>query len=485
MTEPSAKPVPQWSANPDHTDPITDTGQKAFQINIDATKYGTFAEIGAGQEVARWFFRVGGAAGTVAKTISAYDKTVSDAIYGSIDRYVSRKRLQQMLDYEYNLLIERLDAARGAQTCFFAFANTVAARSFTRRDDSNGWLGIKFQSAPRAEPSQALIHVRLLDEENLREQEALGIIGVNLIYGALVHFERPHYLITSLLDQLSKSRVDVDMIKFSGPAFARVDNRLMSLQLVEHGLTEAVMFTVDGEVVQPSEVLYKKPVLVERGTFRPVNNLHVDMLECARRQFLAAAPENKDAVVLMEITMHNLLQNVNIQPADFLARVDTIGTIGKTVLVTRHGEFFRVVEYLRRSTQNSIGMAVGMPTVQELLDPRYYAELPGGLLEALGRLFAGPVRLYVYPRKEANDQLITTENIPVADSMRHLLAHLWANHLIEDLQGVNFSNLDIKYTDLLKKIRTGDPAWETMVPTAVRDIIKSRHYFGFGGGNDE
>jgi hypothetical protein len=390
-----------------------------------------------------------------------------------------------MLDYEYNLLIERLDAARGAETCFFAFANTVAARSFTRRDDSNGWLGIKFQSAPRAEPSQVMIHVRLLDEENLREQEALGIIGVNLIYGALVHFENPRYMITSLLDQLTKSRIDVDMIKFSGPAFAKVDNRLMSLQLVEHGLTEAVMFTTDGEVVQPSEVLYKKPVLVERGTFRPVNNLHVDMLECARRQFTAAAPENKDAVVLMEITMHNLLQNVNIQPADFLARVDTLSTIGKTVLITSHGEFFRVVEYLRRSTQNSIGMAVGMPTVQELLDPRYYAALPGGTLEALGRLFAGPVRLYVYPRKEANDKLITTENIPVPDNMRHILAHLWANHLIEDLQGVNFSNLDIKYTELLKKIRTGDPAWETMVPAAVRDIIKSRNYFGFGGGNDE
>jgi hypothetical protein len=485
MTEPNIKPIPQWSASPEPGEPIIDPGQKAFQINVDATRYGTFAEIGAGQEVARWFFRVGGAAGTVAKTISAYDKAVSDAIYGTTDRYVSRKRLQQMLDYEYKLLIERLDGARGEKTCFFAFANTVAARSFTRKDDSNGWLGIKFQSTPRAEPSQVLIHVRLLDEENMRQQEALGIIGVNLIYGALVHFERPQYLITSLLDHLSKSRVDVDMIKFSGPAFVKVDNRLISLQLVEQGLTEAVMFTVDGEVVQPSEVLYKKPVLVERGTFRPVNNLHVDMLECARRQFMAAAPENKDAVVLMEITMRNLLQNVSIQPADFLARVDTIRAIGQTVLITRHGEFFRVVECLRRSTQNNIGMAAGMPTVQELLDARYYASLPGGLLEALGRLFAGPVRLYVYPRKEANDRLITTENIPVPENMRHLLAHLWANHLIEDLQGVNCSNLDIHYDELIKKIRTGDPAWEGMVPAAVRDIIKSRKYFGFGGGNEE
>jgi hypothetical protein len=469
---------------PDHQ--ITDTGQKAFQINLDSTKYGTFAEIGAGQEVARWFFRVGGAAGTVAKTISAYDKAVSDAIYGPTERYVSRLRLQQMMDYEYNLLKERLDAARGAETCFFVFANTVAARSFTRREDSNGWLGIKFQARPRMEPSQVMIHVRLLDEENLREQEALGTIGVNLVYGALVHFENPRYLITSLLDQLTKSRIEVDMIKFSGPGFAEVDNRLMSLQLVEQGLTEAVMFTVDGEVVQPSEVLYKKPVLVERGTFRPVNNLHVDMLECAQRQFLADSPDHQDAVVLMEITMRNLLQSVKAQPADFLARVDTLSTIGKTVLITSHGEFYRMVEYLRRATKDAIGIAMGMPTLQELLDARYYSALPGGLLEAVGRLFSGPVKLYVYPRKTAeHDQLITTENIPVPDTLKHLLAHLRHNHLVEDLRGINTGNLDIRYSDLLKSIRSGDPAWETMVPPSVREIVKSRNYFGYGGGNEE
>ena len=457
-----------------------------LHINLDATKYGTFAEIGAGQEVARWFFRVGGAAGTVAKTISAYDKTVSDAIYGSTERYVSRLRLQQMMDYEYNLLIERLDAARGADTCFFVFANTVAARSFTRRQDSNGWLGIKFQSAPRAEPSQVMIHVRLLDEENLREQEALGTIGVNLIYGALFHFENPSYLITSLLDHLTKNRIEVDMIRFSGPGFAKVDNRLMSLQLVEQGLTEAVMFTVDGEVVQPAEVLYKKPVLVERGSFRPVNNLHVDMIECARRQFCADAPDNQHAVVLMEIAMHNLLQNVNVQPADFLARVDTLSAIGKTVMITSHGEFFHMVEYLRRATQNMIGIAVGMPTLQELLDGKYYATLPGGLLEAMGRLFSGPVKLYVYPRKLAErDPVITTENMPVPDNLKHLVAHLRTNHLVEDLQGVNTNTLGIQYSDLLKKIRGGDPTWETMVPPSVREIIASRRYFGFGGGNAE
>ncbi|HUJ71144.1 MAG TPA: TonB-dependent receptor, partial [Verrucomicrobiae bacterium] len=416
----------------------------------------------------------------------AYDKTVSDAIYGPTDRYVSRLRLQQMLDYEYNLILERLDAARGADTAFFVFADTVAARSYSRLDESHGWLGIKFQAHTREEPSQILNHVRLLDEENLREQETLGVIGVNLIYGAFYDHEQPEKLISTLIDQLTKSRVEIDMIKFSGTAFANIDNRLMSLQLVEQGLTEAVMFTVDGEVVQPAEVLYKKPVLVERGTFRPVNNLHVDMLECARRQFMADCPDNQEAVVLMEITMHNLLQNVNVQPADFLARVDSLSTIGKTVMITSHGEFYHVIEYLRRATGNQIGLAMGIPTLQELVDARYYSTLPGGILEALGRLFSGPVKLYIYPRKlPGHDELITTENMPIPDNEKDLHAHLRHNGLVEDLRGINPNNLSMSYADLLKKIRANDPAWETMVPPAVREIIKSRHYFGFGGGNDE
>ncbi|HUI07634.1 MAG TPA: TonB-dependent receptor [Verrucomicrobiae bacterium] len=465
-----------------HREP-TETGQKAFRINLDSNKYGTFAEIGAGQEVARWFFRVGGAAGTVAKTMSAYDKTVSDAIYGPTERYVSRVRLQQMMDYEYNLLIERLDAARGANTTFFVFANTVAARSYTRRADSNGWLGIKFQAEPRAEPSQIMIHVRLLDEENLREQETLGVIGVNLVYGAFYHHDQPEKLISSLLDQLTKNRIEIDMIKFSGTAFANVDNRLMSLQLVEQGLTEAVMFTVDGEVVQPSEVLYKKPVLVERGTFRPVNHLHVDMLECARRQFVADSPPSRDAVVLMEITMRNLLQRDRVDPADFLARVDTLRTVGKMVLVTSHGEFYHTVEYLRRSTNNAIGIAIGLPTLQEILDEKYYADLKGGVLEAAGRMFQGPVRFYVYPcRGPKPGSIVTIENLDVAGRIQHLVAHLRQNRFIEDLQGTKTEYLDVHSAELLKDIRAGNPAWETMVPASVADLIKTRKYFGYGAG---
>src|ERR1700752_4695298 len=245
------------------------TNKKAFQINLDAKKYGTFAEIGAGQEVARRFFQVGGASGTIAKTMSAYDITFSDAIYGPADRYVSRVRLQTMLDHEYDLLIERLDAKFGAEKAIFVFAGTVAVRSFKERNESHGWLGVRFQSQPRGQPSQIIIHVRLLDETNVEQQEALGVIGLNLLYGAF-YCRQPGKLISSLQENLPPGRIEVDMIKFSGPLFQNVDNRLMSLQLVSQGLTDAVMFKADGETVQPAEILYKKAILVERGNFRPV-----------------------------------------------------------------------------------------------------------------------------------------------------------------------------------------------------------------------
>jgi hypothetical protein len=247
---------------------IPDTHQKALQINLDPTKYGTFAEIGAGQEVARWFFRVGGAAGTIAKTISAYDMTVSDAIYGQSERYVSRQRLQTMLDHEYGLLEERLKAKRGPNTRFFVFADTVTARSFLRADECHGWMGIRFQIQPLTPPSEIIIHVRMLDKENVQQQEALGIMGVNLIHCALYLHDQLESLVAALMDNLTRERVEVDMIKFSGSAFEQVDNRLMSLQLVQHGLTSAALFTSKGDVVQAAELLYKKPILVERGRAR-------------------------------------------------------------------------------------------------------------------------------------------------------------------------------------------------------------------------
>src|SRR5213596_1030373 len=279
------------------------TDKKAFQINLNHQKYGTFAEIGAGQEVARRFFHVGGAAGTIAKTISAYDMTFSDAIYGPADRYVSRVRLNTMLDHEYALLLERLETKLGNERAFFVFADTVAARSFKQHNESHGWLGVRFQPAPRGEPSQIIIHVRMLDESNVDQQEALGVVGVNLLYGAFYQ-PQPERLISSLQENLAAGRIEVDLIKFSGPAFANIDNRLMSLQLVSQGLTDAVMFTANGEMVQPSEILHKKAILIERGSFRPVTYATNDMLEGARKIYLSQRKaKEEDLVVLMEMTL--------------------------------------------------------------------------------------------------------------------------------------------------------------------------------------
>src|SRR2546428_2095811 len=330
------------------------TNRKAFQINLDAKKYGTFAEIGAGQEVARRFFHVGGASGTIAKTMSAYDMRFSDAIYGPSDRYVSRKRLQTMLDHEYNLLLERLDDKLGDERTFFVFADTVAARSFKQHNESHGWLGVRFQTQPRGEPSQIIIHVRMLDEANVDQQEALGVIGVNLLYGAF-YYSEPERLISSLQENLASGRLEVDMIKFSGPGFKGVDNRLMSLQLVSQGLTNAVMFTADGETVQPAEVFYKKAILVERGRFRSVTYATNDMLDGARRVFLTqcdCSPE--DLVVLMEMTLEILLAEGQLDHADFLARVDILGALGRTVLISRFREYYRLAGYLFRYTTRAI-----------------------------------------------------------------------------------------------------------------------------------
>src|SRR5438874_1056238 len=296
------------------------TNRKALQINLDAKKYGTFAEIGAGQEVARRFFTVGGAAGTIAKTMSAYDMTFSDAIYGPTDRYVSRKRLGTMLDHEYDLLVKRLDAKLGGDRTFFVFADTVAARSFKQHNESHGWLGVRFQTAPRGEPNQIIIHLRMLDESNADQQEALGVIGVNLLYGAF-YYSQPEQLISSLQENLAPGRIQVDLIKFSGPSFAKIDNRLINLQLVSQGLTDAVMFTADGEMVQPSEILYKKAILIERGSFRPVTYATNDMLEGARGQFLKESGcSEEDTVVLMEITDYRK-DFLCIYPATVLAKL--------------------------------------------------------------------------------------------------------------------------------------------------------------------
>ena len=324
--------------------------------------------------------------------------TFSDAIYGPADRYVSRVRLQTMLDHEYSLLLERLDKKLGDQRTFFVFADTVAARSFKQHNESHGWLGVRYQMETRGEPSQIIIHVRMLDETNIDQQEALGVIGVNLLYGAFYYHHEPERFISSLQENLAPGRLQVDMIKFSGPAFAGVDNRLMSLQLVSQGLTDAIMFTADGETVQPADVFYKKAILVERGSFRPVTYATNDMLDGARKVFLKECGcSEKDLVVLMEMTLGNLLSEGQLNHADFLARVDILGALGRTVLVSRFGEYYRLASYLSRYTNKMIGLVMGVPSLMEIFDEKYYLNLEGGILEALGRMFKGGLKLYVYP----------------------------------------------------------------------------------------
>jgi hypothetical protein len=456
------------------------TNRKAFEINLDRQKYGTFAEIGAGQEVARRFFHVGGAAGTIAKTMSAYDMTFSDAIYGPADRYVSRVRLNTMLDHEYNLLLERLEKKYGNERAFFVFADTVAARSFKEHNESHGWLGVRFQPAPRSEPSQIIIHVRMLDESNVDQQEALGVVGVNLLYGAFYHSE-PERLISSLQENLAPGKIQVDLIKFSGPAYANIDNRLMSLQLVSQGLTDAVMFTADGEMVQPSEILHKKAILIERGSFRPVTYATNDMLEGARRQFLKESGcSEKELVVLMEMTLENLLSEGQLNHADFLARVDVLAALGRTVLISKFGEYYRLAGYLSPYTNRMIGLVMGVPSLIQILDEKYYLNLEGGILEALGRMFKHGLKLYVYPMiDEKTGNIKTAAHLEVAPNLRSLYQYLIDNRHIEEITDYQKDFLRIYPPAVLAKLKAGDESWEKMVPPEVVQIIKEREFFGY------
>ena len=455
--------------------------QKALRINLDAKRYGTFAEIGAGQEVARWFFRVGGASGTVAKTISAYDMAVSDAIYGPADRYVSRQRLRAMLDHEYILLQERLSQKRGDQVAFFVFADTVATGSFKRHDDGNGWLGIRFQNEPHAPYSEIFIHVRMLDHDSLRQQEALGFIGINLIYGAFYYWETPDVLIGSLLDNLTWERVEVDMIRFAGPAFAEVDNRLMALQLVEKDLTEAAMFTAAGETVQWGEVLYKKPVLVQRGSFRPLTNPMLEMMERAQEQFeQEESLGGEKPIVILEMTLRQLQVGDAIDPRDFLERVDMLSALGKPVLISNFLRYHRLLTYLWRYTQRPIGLPLGLVRLRDVMDEKFYTDLPGGIMESLGQLFRTGVKLYIYPSLDRDGKLTTVENMEVAPHLKHLYAHLVDNGYVEDIRSYNPENLTIYSGDVLKKIQNQDSSWEKMVPAPIAKVIKAKRLFGYG-----
>ncbi len=458
------------------------THQKALRVNLEKRWYGSFAEIGAGQEVVRWFFRVGGASGTVAKSMSAYDMAVSDAIYGNAERYVSRPRLQAMLDHEYVLNIERLSAMRGETTSFFAFADTVATRNFQGTNECHGWLGVKFQAQPRDEASQVVVHVRLLDQDAAAQQEALGIVGVNLCHGCFFLHHEPELLVESLLDGLTVGRIEIDLIEFSGIEFRNVDNRVMALKLVQVGLSGAAMFGPDGTVLQPSEVFHRKAILVERGSFRPVTHVNVDMMRCAHEKFsMDEAVVGKPVLQVMELTMHNLLATGAMDRRDFLARADVLSSCGMTVMISDFSEFFRLGAYLSRMSKEPVGLVLGVPTLIEIFQEKYYANLPGGILESFGRLFKNNLRLYVYPLQDAvSGYLSTVDTLRVASELQNLYEYLRDRGSFVGLDNYKPEYLQILSREVLRLIAKNDDSWETMVPAPVAQIIKTRRFFGYG-----
>lgn len=487
------------------------TNRKALTINLDNAKYGTFAEIGAGQETCRYFFQAGGAAGTIAKTISAYDMTFSDAIYGKAGRYVSRERVEKMLQHEFSLLEERLSAEVGSERCFFSYANSMKAKGYRGGDDAHGWMGIRFQTSPNATPNEIILHTRMWDSETVQQQVAIGILGVNLVYGAFFLHKDLERFIDSLVDNVGAKRVEIDLIHFSGPDFAGVDDRIVNLQLVRHGLTNAVLFSPQGEIMQPSEVLYKKAILVERGSFRPVTRVNIDMLRCSGAQFIQEpSVQGKDVIVLAEITMNNLLASGKIDYDDFLARVDTIGATGNHVLISNYFEFYRLTSYFRRFTKEMIGVCMGINNLLEVFNEKYYTHLEGGILESFGRLFRNAVKLYVYPMKQrayqryltlvaesegveepargsvsgslADSMLITCNNLRVDSRISNLYLHLLENGYIDHIRGIDESLLDIFSRDILASIAEGSEAWEKMVPEEAAAVIKRRQLFGYSGG---
>jgi hypothetical protein len=430
--------------------------------------------------VARWFFRAGGAAGTVAKSMSAYDMAVSDAVYGKADRYVSMGRLQAMLDREFQLNLDRLGDERGDDTAFFAFADTVVARSYRGGNECHGWMGVKFQSHPHDEASQIILHVRMLDAEASLQQEALGVVGVNLLHAAFFLHHEPEQVVESLLDRLTTGRIEIDMIQLKGIEFRSVDNRLMALKLVQVGLSGAAMFGPDREVLQPSEVLRKRAILVERGSFRPPTVVNIDMLDSALVKF-EADPEvaERDVLVLTELTMANLRAGSDdVDRRDFLARADLLAACGMTVLISDFDAYHRLAAYLGWRTDGRIGMVMGVPSLIDLFDEHSHADLPGGILESFGRLFKNDLRLYVYPMLR-DDEVTTVDNVVVADYLQPLYDYLAGRGSFVHLDSYKPDYLPILSRDVLQRIPTEDTTWESMVPSEVSELIKKRGFFGY------
>lgn len=455
--------------------------QKALKINLAKRFYGTFAEIGAGQEVARHFFQAGGSSGSIAKTISAYDMTFSDSIYGKepSGRYVSQTRLLRMLDKEFQLLEERLGETRGKNHQFFVFANTVAALNFQRTNEAHGWLGMRFQDSPCSEVSDVVIHVRMLDPQNLLQQDALGIMGLNLAYASMFLSHDPECFIRSLMDHLDTSRIEVNFIRFGGKVFKDVDNRLMNLQLVKEGYTHAIMFDEQGEVVLANDVLYKKDVLVVRGSYRPPTLVSMDMIKTGVANFAKDHGKKvEDVVTISEITISTLkADDGDITKEDFLARVDLMCAMGQKVLITNYPQYYKLANYFAKFNVPHLGLVLGIYNFQQIFTEEY-ANVEGGILAALGQLFRDNVKVYIYPYKSEKGAIETLANLKVPSQFDHLFAHIKAMKQIDDVAEFNKDILHIYSSKVLQMVVNNEPGWEAMVPPQVAKNINEKCLFG-------
>ena len=455
--------------------------QKALRVNMNQDIYGTFAEIGAGQEVVRHFFRAGGASGTIAKTVSAYDKDFSDAIYGkeSKGRYVCKARLEKMLQYEYDLCVERLTRKSHPTKRFFAFANTIATINYHKTVQGHGWFGMKFQTDPNKEANSVIIHIRLHENEALLQQASIGVLGVNLIYACCFLYENPEDFLLSLYDNLGRDQVEIDMIMMDGPDFEQVDSRLMSLQLVKNGMTDAVIFSPDGRNLQAAEVLYKKNILAIRGSFRPVTKVNIDMIMKGFQMFESenkVDPENIQ--VLFEITLNNLKSDGDIDEKDFLDRADILCSLGQTVLISNYQKYYKLVEYFSRYTKKRMGIIMGVNNLLEVFKEKYYRDLNGGILEAFGILFSRDLKIYLYPWMEKED-LLKIENAPIHPRLKPLFDYLTFNKRMVNIEDYDKKILNIYSRNCLQMIKEGKSGWEEMVPTYVDTIIKEKELFGY------
>ena len=456
---------------------------KALRINLNENIYGTFAEIGAGQETVRHFFRAGGASGTIAKAMSAYDEEFSDAIYGveGDRRYVTENRLRKMLTHEVKLIEERIPRKDQPNKMFFSYANTVTTIDFAKRFKGHGWVGIKYQIDPSQAYNEIILHVRFKENDARLQQETLGKLGTNLIYGAFYKHNMPKKLLRYLYDHISKDQLEIDTINFSGPLFKEVDNRLMSLQLVKNGMTDAVMFAPDGNNVLPARVLYKKNILAFRGSFRPVTRVNVDMYENSFEMF---KKENKvdpeKTQVVFEITLSNLrASGGEIDEQDFMDRARLLCSLGQTVLISNFQEYYKLVEYFNLYSKKRMVLSMGVNNLIDIFDEKYYRHLSGGILEAFGKLFHKDLKVYLYPMLSEEGTLITSENLKVHPRMKELYKFFKYTGKLVDIKNYRPEILNIFSRKVLKMIAKGEDGWEPLLPSVVSNMIKEQQLFGF------